>query len=401
MKKIFSFIILLCVFFVCDNVYAVNAKKIELTPVGDVFSIDTEHFYYSDISYSADNKKINIGQVKNKSDKASYLGVSILLFNAESVNIGFISYCSGKDLDGQYAQLKVNASAISPLSIDIKDKYFVGDYTAYDVVYYAVLDDNYSCRAIDSNKYEGLTVDEISEGKVSSNYKDNTLWISDLFKKIDFNTFITVLVVLIVAYIVIGLIVSLLYVEMYKKGLFLCFIPVLNVILGIRLAFGYVIGLVYTLLLVLAIYLFIAFSNYILLIILGVIYIICLGVLIYKKVTDKYRLFYVEDIISKMINQKKNSLNSSEDLGNQTLDLSFGNNNDDKLDVALSVNNSVELPVGIDSNESITNNNGDNIFNDTPNNVDSSAEVDIGNVAIDLGVPVVDNKESDDDPWAF
>lgn len=393
MKKIFSFIILLCVFFVYDNVYAANS--IDLIPSNEVYSVDMDHFYYSDVSFSPDSKSFKINQVKNKNDKASYLGVSILLFDENSVNIGFISYCTGKDLDGEYAQFRANPGALSPLAIDVKDRYFVGDHGVYDVAYYALLDDNYSCRSIDSNKYEGLTIEEIREGKVSSNYNDNTLWLSDLFKKIDFNTFITFLVIAIIAYIIIGLIVSLLYVEMYKKGLFLCFIPIVNVIVGIRLAFGYILCIIYTLLLILAIALFIMNSNFILLIILGVIYVICLIVLVYKKVTDKYRLFYVEDAISRAIMKKKNGLDSNEDLGNQTLDLSFEDKMDDKLEV--------DLNVKVDSEGNIISSPATN--NLEPSNVgdvadSNGASVDVGNVAIDLSIPT-GNEEKDDDPWAF
>lgn len=382
MKKLFSFVLFFICFFVgYIDVFAKEYEALELIPISESASVDTEHFTYDGISFSTVNGDFNIISAKNKTKKENYLTISILLFDNDSKNIGLISYCSRKDLDGQYSQVKVNPGALSPMEFNTKDRYLVGNRTYYDVYYYAVLDDNYDCRSISENKYEGLTIDEIMNGKVSSNYVDSS-WINNFFRKYNIKDFLGYIIALIVTHLVLSILFAIFNTMITGKGNILAFIPIINLFFGFKLALGIVYTILYSILVIIALLMFIFKSNFILLIVIGVIYVIALIICIYKMITTNYRKFYLEDKLLKLF--KKKPKVDENDAGNIQLDLSYSDKSTDGLDMVLDVNQ------GLD--------NGNNEVED--NSQVNSQPTDSGNSVIDLNFG--DKKDdNEDNPWGF
>lgn len=383
MKKIFSFVLLFICFFVgYIDVYAQEYDVLELIPINDTATVDAKKYSYHDISFSASDGNFLFKSVKNKTNKENYLTASILLFDSNSKNIGLITYCSRKDLDGEFSRVKVNGGAMSALEFNAKDKYFVGKHTFYDLYYYAFLDDNYDCRSVDNNKYEGLTIDEIKAGKVSSSYVDSS-WINNFFRKYEIKDFLGYIIALIITHLILSVIFAILYTMINGKGNCLAFIPIVNLFFGYRIILGWINTILFSVLLAISLVLLVFKSNFILLIITGIIYVIALIICFYKMITTNFRKFYIEDKLSKLF--KKKPVVDENDAGNVQLDLSFSDKSVDGLDMVLDVNQGLD-----DSPYDI-------------NNVSSSGtnqNSDTGNSVIDLNF----NDKKDDEnnnPWGF
>ena len=172
MKKL-VFLLMLLLFPLCVNAESYNTKV--LIDANTKVSVISEKFEYNNFIYNTkvDEKGyslISFESIKNNTVSKTPVSINLLLFGEDSKNIGFVAYCSDKDLDSNYSGYKLSGNSSAPFSISVGPKYFVEGKSASDVKYIAVLDDNKYCQIGGYDKYSGLTLDEIVNG-VSNNKK--------------------------------------------------------------------------------------------------------------------------------------------------------------------------------------------------------------------------------------
>ena len=178
MKKYFKYLLIVVISLFSVNVEALAHKTVEIFPVGETATVTTETFEYTNFVYvpAAEGSKfgtMEFESVTNKTDKTIPLSINILMFDKNKKNIGFLTYCSLKDISGDYAQMKIKANASSEFSFNVTDTYFAGGSTAKDIAYLAVLDDNKYCQIGGYDKYAGQTIEEISHRNSPSQNNDN------------------------------------------------------------------------------------------------------------------------------------------------------------------------------------------------------------------------------------
>lgn len=149
------------------NVQAIQYKTAEIFPANEPTSVFSETFDYTNFSFvpaKAGSKygTVNFESITNKTEKSIPVSINLLMFNSSKKNIGYITYCSTKDISSDYSQMKIKANATTPFSITVSDTYFAGGYSAKDIAYFAVLDDNKYCQIGGYDKYKGMTIEEIS-----------------------------------------------------------------------------------------------------------------------------------------------------------------------------------------------------------------------------------------------
>ena len=148
-------------------VYAEDVQT--LIPVGTKASVKTENFDYRNFVYntSVDDKGnglITFESIKNNGVTKKPISINVLLFGEDQKNIGFVTYCTDRDLDSNYSGYKLNGNSSAPFSIKVVSKYFIEGKTAKDVKYISVYDDNKYCQIGGYDKYKDLTLDEIVNG---------------------------------------------------------------------------------------------------------------------------------------------------------------------------------------------------------------------------------------------
>lgn len=166
MKKfLFLLFLLLVPVMVCAEDYDTKA----LIPVDTKASVKTEKFEYNNFIYNSSvddkgNGLITFESIKNNYVTKSFISINILLFGEDQRNIGFLTYCTDKDLDSNYADYELKGNSSVPFSIKVVSKYFVDGKSSKDVKYISVLDENKYCQIGGYDKYKGLTLDEIVNG---------------------------------------------------------------------------------------------------------------------------------------------------------------------------------------------------------------------------------------------
>ncbi|MBQ9018907.1 MAG: hypothetical protein IJ097_01170 [Bacilli bacterium] len=168
MKRIIYFLCL-CSLFIFTNVNAQDYELNKLIPVDTIASVKTEKFDYNNFVYSSSlNDKeistITFESIKNNTHSKLPVSINILLFGNDQKNIGFLTYCSDKDLSSNYSGFKISGEASAPFSINVARKYFIDGKSAKDVKYIAVMDENKYCHIGGYDKYKDLTIDEIVNG---------------------------------------------------------------------------------------------------------------------------------------------------------------------------------------------------------------------------------------------
>ena len=244
MKKKLCFILVLFFLFQFINVNAIENIKLKLISRDDSYSLDTETFNYKNISISNDdsNVRFNFESITNNTNKKNPVSINILLFDDKKENIGFVTYCSEKDLDSNYAQYNLNPKQSSSFYIDISKKYFVESKKVSDIYYYSILDDNKYCHIGGYDKYKGMTFDQISKNLGNlTNVDDNNTGANNIIEYIENNDLkgkIVSIIIIVLILIIRGFITNVLYKIMYADAPILSFLPVGTDYVSIKLAFG-------------------------------------------------------------------------------------------------------------------------------------------------------------------
>ncbi len=371
MKRILKIFVFIFVLFGVTNVYAENYDVGTLIPVSNNATVETDVFTYNDISLNNyDNsgyRLISFQSITRKSKGNSPIPVSInvLLFDSEEKNIGFVTYCSEKDYDGDYSGYTIKASQSSPFTIKIVKKYFASkddtlntQYSIDDIAYYSVLDDNHFCKVGGYDKYKGLTLEQINNGELSSAKTKTMFSFSDIIPSISGGVLVIIIILLIIfiALFVFGSILNVLYKRMYAEKSALAYVPFTNMYVCVKMAFGKMIAFIYLIMLFIfsALYFINAFIGSILISLLGIFSTAAFIVDIIKIITKKYDMFYFEPSVKNNINEVS-SYNSDVSTNSAYL------NRDESL-----LNNSNSMSLDGDSN--FSSNNFNNISSGNMNN---------------------------------
>lgn len=390
-NKIVFFLAVIVSFFTIN----VNAEELNtLYPVDSVISIQTKNFSYNEMKFNSGLKDkngypiISFGSITNnsKSTKPIPISIDILMFDSSQKNIGFITYCSEKDLDTDYSGAVIRQNESLPFNLSIVKKYFVKEKSYSDVAYFSVLDDNEYCKVGAYDKYEGLTFEEINNG-ITKTEKSPADKINDLVFSLGAGVgFIAVFIfILLFVYIIYGVILNALYKRMFAEKTVLAYLPFTNIYITIKLAFGSMIAKIYMIVYFLSfglVFLHLGILTTILSLVSGVAFI----VVIIKLITGKYDLLYYEpsvnntnnNVASNDYNNYSNNINNNvstdytPDTSNSVLDLSYSNNNTNSSNISsnITIGSSSSIGVGdVNSNiESNNNYNQNNSFDMNSNN---------------------------------
>ena len=240
MKKGLYFILVLFFLFQLVSVNAVENSKLNLISKDSPSSLDTETFSYKNISFS--NSRFNFESITNNTDKKLPVSINVLLFDKDKENIGFVTYCSEKDLDSEYAQYNLKPKQSTSFYINISKKYFVEGKSISDISYYSILDDNKYCHIGGYDKYKGKSFDQISKDLSGSTSVDEsntqTNKIIEYFQNSDIKGKITPIIIIVLILIFRGVITNILYKIMYADAPMLSYLPVGTDYVSIKLAFG-------------------------------------------------------------------------------------------------------------------------------------------------------------------
>ena len=304
MKKKYIIIILLFIF-ACINVQArENAEKMTLMSVDTPFDIDTSVFEYKSIKYNPnfENQKygvIDIDSIYNKTDKKKPISFNIMLFDNKMDCIGYVSYCSTKEIDTDYSQSYIKSKEKTAVIIPVDSKYLLKGYKKTDVAYMVFVDDNSACKINDKDKYAGLTLYSIETGKISKKYNKNSLENkTNEIINIGLPKFLEILLIIGFIYTVLSFIISDLYNKMFNKDTVLAWIPVLNTIPSMRTAFGSIVAIIYFVFLLLSLFTAIALNSTSLLIIAVLILVVSILINLIKLFTGQYGLLYFDPTTS-------------------------------------------------------------------------------------------------------
>lgn len=170
MKKIYYLLFVVTLFFTgIINVYADDYQVNTLIPVDTMATVDTDKFEYKNFFYNSavdakGNATIKFEAIQNNTLSRTAVSINVLLFDAEQRNIGYLTYCSDKDVSSEYSGFKVSANQVVAFTINVTGRYFVEGKTPKDVRFIAVRDENRYCQIGGYTKYSGLTMDEINQG---------------------------------------------------------------------------------------------------------------------------------------------------------------------------------------------------------------------------------------------
>ena len=319
---VFVFFVLLC------PVYAEELNT--LISVDKEASFQTEKFDYNGMVYhstTGDKTTISFASVKNKTKSKNPVTISILLFDANEKNIGFIAYCSDRDYVNESKKgFKLNGEEAQSYSIDVTKRYFVEGKEPKNVSYVAVLDDNRYCHVGGYTNYAGLTMDEINEEHTPSTKNPIVDFVEKYLGDQVFMFYAIFILVVLTVLIIVGVILNTLHAKMYGKKTFLAFLPISNMYIAVKLAFGKIVAFIYLLFLFLAGGLYVAGITIILPIISGISG-LSLLVDLFKLIFKKYEWFVIEPAMNtddypttdnRFVNQPKRE--------EKALDLSYENN---------------------------------------------------------------------------
>ncbi len=307
MKKYFVFFFFLSFFgFInvhAEDEYLFNYKEMELIPIDEVASVDTKAYEYIKFHYEKNVSRqtyalLRFELVRNKSVDEKPLAVDVLLFDQNKKNIGFVAYCTTKDLVGDQAQLTFSSGAASVLDIIIDEEYFIENYTKNDVYYIAILDGNDNCYVGNSNKYGGLTIEEISQGMVSPDWHENEILnIFSFILNVGIYTFLAIVFVVIVLFVLYSALLNSLNKSMFGKKSSICYFPILNFAQSVNLSFGRILAFFYFNFLLYSVYSVYFNSEWLFLNITIVFTIVSFLINVFKFFTGKYDFMHFDPFI--------------------------------------------------------------------------------------------------------
>lgn len=432
MKRFLKVLLFIFVFFCVANVNAQSYDVGTLIPVNNSATVETDTFTYNDINFNNyDNsgyRLISFQSITRKSSGNSPIPISInvLLFDSNEKNIGYVTYCSEKDYDGDYSGYTIKSSQSSPFTIKLVKKYFVNkddtlksQYTFNDIAYYSVLDDNHFCKVGGYDKYKGLTLEQINSGELSNAKTKKTFNFSDIIPSISGGVLVIIISLLIVfiALFIFGSILNALYKRMYAEKTALAYIPIANSYVCVKLAFGKIVSLVYIILFFVSIPLSFVGIGMIFSSLLGVFCSIAFIVVIIKLITKKYDLFYFEPSVKSNINQVSNYnsdvstssayLNRDESLLNNgnsmSLDSDSSSNSFNNISAGSSMNNGFNFNnSNLNNTNNVNNSFNSNSFNEFNSNnfntTNNAANTNNSNNSLDaLYDSINDDNDSDSD----
>ena len=209
MKKLILFLVLLLFPVI---VYAEEYDVQKLIPVDTVASVKTEKFNYNNFIYNSSvdekgNSLITFESIENNTVSKVPISINILLFDVNQKNIGYLTYCTDKDLDSSYSGYKLSGKGSSSFSIRVVSKYFVEGKSTKDVKYISVFDENKYCQIGGYDNYKDLTLDEIVNGvgvkkdeneitKFINELKENEMMPTIIFGLVAFVVFIILLMII-------------------------------------------------------------------------------------------------------------------------------------------------------------------------------------------------------------
>lgn len=428
MKKNVKFLVFLFVLFsFCYKVEALEYQQGALISVNTSASVNTEMFYYQDFVFnnsldSKGNGNISFTSITNNTDSKQSISIDLLLFDESQKNIGYVTYCSTRDISSDYAGMMINSKASVPFSISVNSKYFPKDddgitHNSSEVKYISVLDDNKYCKVGGYDKYLGLTFEEISNGsvKADSSEKVQLFDISSILENSGLMAIIIMVLVVVVIYIIIGLILNALYKRMFAKTTPLAYLPLTNLYICMKLAFGNLVAMIYIIVYILSFALTFININF-LVYIFSFLSSLAFIVDIIKLITKKYDLLYFEPSVNNQsfnsgyqnnsnyqgnnnfINNSFSNENSNfndnsqstfvEGSGNEVLDLSYNDTSDDLFNNSNNMqqdsnNFSNNISTGSFSNNNLLDDNNsnsplnDNLNNNNNNSDNSNGESDL------------------------
>ena len=180
-----------------------------LIPVDTKVTVKTEKFDYNNLVYnskvdSKGNSLITFESIKNNTVSKTPISINILLFDNNQKNIGYVTYCTDKDLSSNYSGYKLAGNNSVPFSINVVSKYFVTGRSAVDVKYIAVLDENKYCQIGGYEKYKDLTIDEIVNGVGN---KDKESDITKFINSLKENGLVPIIIIVLVGIAVLVIII--------------------------------------------------------------------------------------------------------------------------------------------------------------------------------------------------
>lgn len=375
MKKIIiTFIICSVSFLFPLFTFAEEYEKNVLIPIDTVATVNTEKFLYQDFAYNSQidasgNSSISFGAIHNNTISKSSISINILLFGADKKNIGFLTYCSAKDISSSYAGFKLSGNQSHDFSISVTSKYFVSGKGVKDVSYIAVMDENKYCQIGGYDNYKDLTIEEITN-KDNPTQKESGFF-QKFVKGLSSNIFTSKLIIIfsiLIIFVSLGVLLNKLHMRMYGYKNILAYFPIADAYITAKIVFGKIVGIIYFILYAISILLFIAkiplfayITNFILLILIFLV--------IVKLATRNYNLFYLQSSMNLL---GHNSINgdseksekvffdkNKEDEGSNEKDMSLLSDTQPTLDLSYdNVDNSVLLEDN--SNVSSATSSGDN-----------------------------------------
>ena len=275
------------------SVFAKDYKVNTLISIHEKATVETEKFIYRDFSYA--EEKITFTSIENQTLSKTAVSANILLFDSNQKNIGFMTYCSDKDLDSDYYGFKLSSKGSHEFEMKVLKKYFVEGKTAKNIAYIAIMDENKYCHIGGYDKYKGLTIKEITEGETadiqnSSNTFDTVFgFIFKFFTGIGFPILIGI-----VLYFLYGAFLNLLHKRMYARKSIFCYIPILNFYISAKLTFGRIISKIYIVILISLFVLGYVFDIHVLYIIAIVLFLLIFLMNMMKLITRNYSFLVLE-----------------------------------------------------------------------------------------------------------
>lgn len=374
MKKILCLLLFL-VMFCSYNVKALQHITSEIIPVDEVASVNTDTLRFDGITYVSQVEGKTYGQLKietveNKTEKILPVGVNLLLFDSNKLNIGYLTYCSELDVGSDYAQFKLKSNSTTEYSINVTTKYFVEGKKPTDVAYYAFQNENPYCQDGGYTKYAGLTMEQITSGMLASDIGDDPDEPVSFLERYSLGMIIRTIVITLILYVVAGIFLNILYKKMFFSTTPLSYLPISNFYIAVKLAFGNKVGIIYLIILFVSIPMFLLKIFSFFLYLMTFVAIVAFVIDIIKLVTNRYDLCYLEPYSN---NSLVDGINSGSGIVLETKKI-FGleddadedglNNNVEQENrvVTRFINEDVELPVKEEDNQN-DNSNESSAFN--------------------------------------